>query len=263
MISEIMVTVDRDWLASHLDDHNLVIIDARGIMPYRVGHIKNAIPLSLEHVISIADNGSNLVIDVQTAEKVFSKAGIDNSKVVVVYGEYPDPSAARIIWTLMYHGHPNVKLLDVGYSHWQKAGLPITRQIPHQKPEGDVNFVSKINPAIRADAQMIKEKQNDANVIIVDARTPQEHIAARIPGSILDNWEEGLGHFGKMIKGKDELQRDFEKKGVTKDKEVICYCHSGIRASHKYLQFKQAGFNNIRMYDGSIIDWAQRRNSLR
>jgi thiosulfate/3-mercaptopyruvate sulfurtransferase len=259
------VTVDTNWLASHLDDINIVIIDARGIMPYRVGHIKSAIPLGVEHVISIADNGANLVIDGQTAEKVFSKLDIDRSKAIVVYGEYPDPSAARIVWTLMYHGHPNVKLLDVGYSNWHKAGLPITRQIAIKKPVADVNnyFASNINPTIRTDANMIKEKQNDPNVIIVDARTPQEHFQARIPGSILHNWEEGIGYDGKMIKDKDQLKRDFEEKGITKDKEVICYCHSGTRASHKYLQLKQAGFDNVRMYDGSIIDWAQRRNSLR
>jgi thiosulfate/3-mercaptopyruvate sulfurtransferase len=79
----------------------------------------------------------------------------------------------------------------------------------------------------------------------------------------LHNWEEGLGDYGKMFKDKNKLQRDLEEQGITKDKEVICYCHSGMRASHKYLQLKQAGFDNVRMYDGSIIDWAQRRNPLR
>jgi thiosulfate/3-mercaptopyruvate sulfurtransferase len=261
-----MITVDSKWLASYLDDPNLVIIDARGNMPYRVGHIKNARPLGVERVISVADNGANLVIDGPTAEKVFTELGIDVSKTVVVYGEYGDPSAARVVWTLMYHGHPKVKLLDIGFSQWQKTGLPITRQqIPIQKLASSTQFNSKINSTIRADAEMIKAKQNDPNVIIVDARTPQEHFQARIPRSILHNWEEGLDYGGgsKVIKSKDELQKDFEYKKITKDNEIICYCHSGTRASHKYLQLKQAGFDNVRMYDGSIIDWAQRRNPLR
>ena len=77
---------------------------------------------------------------------------------------------------------------------------------------------------------VIKEKQNDPNVVIVDARTPQEHFQARIPGSRLHNWEDGIGQDGKMMKDKDSLKRDFEEKGITKDKEVICYCHSGTRA---------------------------------
>src|ERR671938_645461 len=200
-----IVTVDANWLVSDLDDRNIVIIDGRGIMPYRFGHIKNAVPLGVEHVISIADNGANLAIDAQIAEKIFSKLDVNDSKVVIAYGEYPDPSVARIIWTLMYHGHPNVKLLDIGYSQWQRAGLPITKQIQktvQQPKEVIANFVAKTNPALRADAKMIKEKQNDPNVVIVDARTPQEHIQARIPGSLLHNWEEGLGDYGKMIKDK-------------------------------------------------------------
>lgn len=257
------LTVDANWLLSRLEDADTVIIDCRGIMPYRFGHIKNAKPLALERVISVAENGANLVIDAKTAEEVFSELGIDSSKTVVLYGEFPDPSVARIAWTLIYHGQENVKLLEVPYSHWHKLGLPITRQNPIRKPTAG-RFVSNVNPAVRADAQMIREKQDYGGVIIVDARTPQEHFQARIPGSILLNWEEGLGDDdGKMIKDKAELERVFERKQITKDKEIICYCHSGMRASHQYLQLKQAGFSNARMYDGSIIDWAQRRNPLR
>lgn len=258
-----MIIVDSKWLASHLDDLNLVIIDTRDNITYRFRHIKNARPLGIERIISVADNGANLVVDGSIAERIFTELGIDDSKTVIVYGEYGDPSASRVVWTLMYHGHPNVKLLDIGFRQWHKAGLPTTRQIPTQKPSTSL-FKSKINCTIRADAEIIKAKQSDPNVIIVDARTAQEHFQARIPGSILHNWEEGLDDdSGRVIRYKDELQKDFEQRGITKDKEIICYCHSGTRASHKYLQLKEAGFNNVRMYDGSIIDWAQRHNPLR
>jgi thiosulfate/3-mercaptopyruvate sulfurtransferase len=258
-----MIIVDSKWLASHLDDLNLVIIDTRDNITYRFRHIKNARPLGIERIISVADNGANLVVDGSIAERIFTELGIDDSKTVIVYGEYGDPSAARVVWTLMYHGHPNVKLLDIGFRQWHKAGLPTTRQIPTQKPSTSL-FKSKINCTIRADAEIIKAKQSEPNVIIVDARTAQEHFQARIPGSILHNWEEGLDDdSSRVIRYKDELQKDFEQRGITKDKEIICYCHSGTRASHKYLQLKEAGFNNVRMYDGSIIDWAQRHNPLR
>jgi thiosulfate/3-mercaptopyruvate sulfurtransferase len=258
-----MIIVDSKWLASHLDDLNLVIIDTRDNITYRFRHIKNARPLGIERIISVADNGANLVVDGSIAERIFTELGIDDSKTVIVYGEYGDPSAARVVWTLMYHGHPNVKLLDIGFRQWHKAGLPTTRQTPTQKSSTSL-FKSKINCTIRADAEIIKAKQSDPNVIIVDARTAQEHFQARIPGSILHNWEEGLDDdSGRVVRYKDELQKDFEQRGITKDKEIICYCHSGTRASHKYLQLKEAGFNNVRMYDGSIIDWAQRHNSLR
>src|ERR671939_1689028 len=184
-----IVTVDANWLVSHLDDPNIVIIDGRGIMPYRFGHIKNAVPLGVEHVISIADNGANLVLDQSSAEKIFSDLGIDDSKTVIVYGENMDPSAARVVWTLMYHGHRNTRLLDIGFTTWQRLGLPISRgtAFPINTNTNSAKFNSKPINTIRADADMIKAKQTNANVIIVDARTPQEHMQARIPGSILHN----------------------------------------------------------------------------
>ena len=52
-----MIIVDIDWLSFIWTNRNVVIIDARGIMTYRFGHIKNSIPLSIDQVISIADNG--------------------------------------------------------------------------------------------------------------------------------------------------------------------------------------------------------------
>jgi thiosulfate/3-mercaptopyruvate sulfurtransferase len=257
-----MITVTSKWLVGHLDDPNLVIIDGRGIMPYRVGHIKNARYLEFEKVISLADNGANLVLDRSLAEDLFSTLGINDSKIVVVYGEYMDPSSARIAWTLMYHGHPNTNLLDIGFNTWQNEGLPISSGAPSHI-NTPVQFKSKPNHSIRADSDMIKAKQTDPNIVIVDARTPQEYMQARIPGSTLHNWDEGLGDGGLMFKTKEELQKDFASKGITNDKEIICYCHSGTRAAHKYLQFKLACFNNVRLYDGSIIDWAQRHNALR
>jgi len=264
-----MITIDANWLSSHLDYPDLVIIDARGILPYRFRHIKNAKPLGVESVILVAENGANLVIDPPTAEKLFSSLGIDDSKKVVVYGESVDPAAGRIVWTLMYYGHPNVKLLDIGFSQWQKAGFPVTREAQRQEEIaignsfGPTRFKSKINPTVRAEADYIKTKQRDPNVVIIDARTPQEHFQARIPGSILDNWEEGIGPDGEMIKNKAELEKHFEEKGITRDKEIICYCHVGIRAYQKYLQLKQAGYDRVKVYDGSIVDWTQRRNPIR
>ncbi|MGI0050423.1 MAG: rhodanese-like domain-containing protein, partial [Nitrososphaeraceae archaeon] len=58
-----MVYVDSKWLAEHLDDPDVVVIDGRGNFSYRFGHIKNAIVLGVERIISLANNGANLVID--------------------------------------------------------------------------------------------------------------------------------------------------------------------------------------------------------
>jgi thiosulfate/3-mercaptopyruvate sulfurtransferase len=69
-ILENMVTVDSKWLTEHLDNPDVVLIDSRGDLAYRFGHIKNARVLGVERIISLA-NGANLVVDSPTAEKIF------------------------------------------------------------------------------------------------------------------------------------------------------------------------------------------------
>jgi 3-mercaptopyruvate sulfurtransferase SseA len=73
-------------------------------------------PLSIEIVVMLGDSGANLVIDSAAAERVFGSIRTDDSKkAVVVYGEQNDPSAARVEWSIMYHGRPDVKMLDIGF----------------------------------------------------------------------------------------------------------------------------------------------------
>lgn len=256
--------INANWLASHLDDENVIIIDSRGIMPFRFSHIKNAMPLGVEKVISTDENGSYLVIAPQVAEQIFTSMGIDDTKLVIVYGEYPDPSLARIVWTLIYFGHSNVKILDIGFENWLQSGYPVTKdfETKNAATKPDRGFVAHVRTTERADAQFIYQEKDKPETTIIDARTPQEHFHARIPGSILHNYEEGIGDLGKMIKDVEVLKQDFEKLGITRDKQIVCYCHSGIRAAHTYLQLKQAGFVNVRLYDGSIIDWAKRKYPL-
>jgi thiosulfate/3-mercaptopyruvate sulfurtransferase len=256
----VAVTVDSKWLAANLDNQNVVILDTRGNMPYRFGHIKNALPLGLEMVVAIAQNGANLVIDSGAAEKVFGDYGIDDSKKVVVYGEPDDPTLARVAWSLMYHGHPDTAMLDVGFQAWKATGLPVTRDAQQPSPS---QFRSKPLADIRTDAETIKAKMNDPSFVVIDARTAQEHIQAKIPNSVLLNWEDGVGQNGSAFMSGEELRKEFEKNGITPDKEVVCYCHSGMRASHKYMQLKLAGYDKVKLYDGSIIDWAMRRNPIR
>ncbi|MGA7370421.1 MAG: rhodanese-like domain-containing protein [Nitrososphaeraceae archaeon] len=104
-------------------------------------------------------------------------------------------------------------------------------------------------------------KENDA--LIVDSRTEIEHIRARIPGSKLHGWMNGIGEGGLMFKNAKQLLNEFKVSDISENKDIICYCHCGTRASHKFLQFKQAGFKHVRCYDGSMIDWAQKKNPMK
>lgn len=250
------VIVEHKWLADHLQDKNLVVVDARGSIPYLYAHIPNSVPLGIEKVIKIADNGANEVLDAKDAEQLFGSLGIDDSKKVAVYGESLDPSAARILWTLLYYGHKDANMLDIGFMAWQKLGLPVTRQQVNPIPG---KFTASANLLIRANAELITQKTNDNNLIILDNRSIQEYMQGKIPKAVSLPWTDGMGEKGEIFRSKEELQKLFADNGIGNDKEVICYCSSGGRASHAFLALKIAGFQNVRLYDGSIIDWASRR----
>ena len=147
-----------------------------------------------------------------------------------------------------------------GFQAWKATGLPVTRDPSQPAP---AKFKSKPRADIRVDAESIKARMGDPAFVVVDARTAQEHMQAKIPDSILLNWEDGVGQSGSAFLGGEDLKKEFEKNGITPDKEVVCYCHSGMRASYKYMQLKIAGYDNVKLYDGSIIDWAMRRNPIR
>jgi thiosulfate/3-mercaptopyruvate sulfurtransferase len=249
--------VSYQWLAEHYHDPDLVILDSRGPVAYSYAHIPNSQPLGLEKIIKINQHGANMVPDTEQATVLFGSLGIDDSKTVVIYGDYLDPSSARIAWTLLYFGHEKTKILDVGIMTWNKNNLPITKDIT--KPVA-TNFVAKINKSIRIEADELDKKIN--TTVIIDARSPQEFLAGRILNSVHLPFTDGVGQDGFLFKDKDELSQIFDEQQIPKDKELVCYCAHGHRASHLFTQLKMAGYENVKLYDGSFVDWVGRRLPL-
>ncbi len=88
--------VSHQWLAEHYNDPDLVILDSRGNVVYSYAHIPNSQPLGVEKVVQTNQYGAHLVIESEQAATLFGSLGVDGSKTVVIYGDYMDPSAARI-----------------------------------------------------------------------------------------------------------------------------------------------------------------------
>ncbi len=249
--------VSYQWLAEHYNDPDVIILDSRGNVPYSYAHIPNSQSLGIDKVVKINEHGANLVIESGQAATLFGLLGIDESKTVIIYGDYLDPSAARIAWTFLYFGHEKTKILDVGITTWQKKGLPVTREI--SKPMVST-FTPKINSLIRIEADELYKKLDTA--IIIDARSFQEFMAGKIPNAILFPFTDGVGEGGLLFKEKDELVQIFNEQQIPQDKELVCYCALGHRAANVFTQLRLAGYENVRLYDGSIADWIGRRLSL-
>jgi thiosulfate/3-mercaptopyruvate sulfurtransferase len=248
--------ISHSWLAEHYNDQDLVILDSRGNVAYSYGHMPNSQPLGVEKVIKINEYGANLVLDSEKASSLFGSLGIDETKTVIIYGDYMDPSASRIAWTLLYFGHEKTKILDIGIRTWYQKGLPITKDIVKPKP---ATFIPKVNAAMRIESEELKKLDSS---IIIDARSPQEFMGGRIPNAILFPFTDGIGEHGFLFKEKEDLEKIFSEQNIPKDKEIVCYCALGHRAANVLTQLKIAGYQNVRLYDGSFIDWVGRRLPL-
>lgn len=249
--------VSHTWLAEHINDPNLVVIDTRPKIAYSYGHIPNSVSLVVDQLIQISPAGAHLAPDPQKTSQLLGELGIDNDKTVIVTGELMDPSAFRVAWTLQYLGQKNTKLLDASIGTWQSLGLEMTRA---QKKHAPVQFVPQIQNDIRIEAEELSKMIG--KVTILDARTPQEFFGGHIHGSILFPFTDGIGQDGLLLDSAESLGNLFSQKNIPKDGSVICYCMHGHRASSLFYQAKLAGFKNVRLYDGSFIDWYYRKLPL-
>jgi thiosulfate/3-mercaptopyruvate sulfurtransferase len=251
------ILVSSVWLKEHLNDPDLVVLDTRPRVAYMYGHIPNSISLSVDQLIQVNEHGAHLAPDPQSAAQLLGGLGIDQTKTIVVAGETMDPSVARVAWTLQYLGHQNTMILDVSISTWQSLGNNVSRA---QKKLPPTQFVPQIQPSLRIDAAELKNLIGKATIL--DARTPQEYFGGHIPGSTLIPFTDGLGQDGFLFDKKESLSSLFAEKQISSEKEIICYCMHGHRASALFYQLKMAGFERVRLYDGSFIDWYSKRLAL-
>lgn len=249
--------VSVNWLKDHLSDPNVVILDTRPKTMFLYGHIAKSQSLTIDQIVQFDQYGSNLVADENKITKLFSSLGIDDSKTVVIVGDSMDPSASRTAWTFFYFGHEKTFLIDATMMDLQKNGFELTKKL--FTPES-AKFIPKIKSEIRVDAIHLKDNLN--KFTILDARTPQEFMGGHIPNSKLIPFTDGIAYDGKLFQTRDFLENLFSQSDVSKESEIVCYCMHGHRASSLFLQLIIAGYQNIKLYDGSFVDWYGRRFPL-
>lgn len=241
--------VSADWLKDHLSDQNIVILDTRPKTMFLYGHLPRSLSFTIEHVVQFDKYGSNLVIDSQRATELFGSLGIDDSKTVIIVGDSMDPSSARIAWTFLYFGHEKTYLLDISVTALQKNGFELTRKL--FTPQTTI-FTPKVNHELRIESDHLRENLN--NFTILDARTLQEFMVGHLPNSKLIPFTEGIG-YDKLFQNNDFLENLFSQNQVPKDRPIVCYCMHGNRASSLFFQLMIAGYQNVKLYDGSFVDW--------
>jgi thiosulfate/3-mercaptopyruvate sulfurtransferase len=264
--------VSTEWLAAHLDDADLRLVDGSFKMPgmtplaaddYRARHIPGAVFFDIDR---IADHRSTLP-HMLPGEAAFaasmSELGIGDDDRVVIYDSAGVVSAARAWWMLRALGHRRVAILDGGLPKWLAEGRAVTATIPSPTPRP---YRAHFHPELVRDKARLLANLSTKAEQVLDARTAERFAGAasepwpgrrpgRIPGSL--NLPYGLltDAKSKTIVPVEELQRRFTEAGVKAGKPVVTSCGSGVTACVLAFGLYLAGREDVAVYDGSWAEW--------
>ena len=258
------VYVDADWLEQRLDDPSIVLIDmANEATQYQRFHIPGAYYLPFEALVQRQRSGVTLRVPDQRLYQVLGYFGIDADKHVVVYDDMGGLNAGRLFWELERIGHAKVSVLEGGLVDWIQSGREIESKANEPRR---VTYVPKGTDGRTnvADLAAVKAASSEGTAALLDVRTPEEYNcdprnkrSGHIPGAKLWSWDQAV-QFDNGFKPAPvpELMASLEATGVTdKSKPVITYCRSGHRASQSYLALRALGFEDVRLYDGSMLEY--------
>lgn len=219
--------VETDWLAQHLDDPNVRIIDCDERPAYLRAHIPNAVSFRVHQYIK-DENNSVYVAPPDQVAKIFGGLGIDENTDIVTYDGFDSLYATRIWWVLNYYGHTKVRVLNGGWKKWMAEGRPMNGNEVRFPAK---TFTPKPNPDILATVDQVVASIEQPEVCRLDVRSDEEWTGVnkrgtkrggRIPGAIHLEWKNYVRNDGTW-KSAGELQRLFSEAGVRPDQEIITY----------------------------------------
>ena len=267
--------VSTQWLAEHLDEPTLAVIDASWHMPaenkdareeFYQAHIPGAVFFDLDQ---ISDPGSELPHMLPSAEhfsEAISALGIQNNMDIVVYDTKGMFSAPRARWMFRAFGHNRVTVLDGGLPAWRKHQHPLNSNEAVTSTRPAKKFLTKLNPSmVRSKSQVLANLELSKEQL-VDARSagrfkgsdpeprpglPSGHIpnSLNLPFNQLIDPEIGL------MLPPAQLQRQFKSTGIDLSRPIVTSCGSGVTACIIALALEQLGKTDVAVYDGSWAEW--------
>jgi thiosulfate/3-mercaptopyruvate sulfurtransferase len=248
--------IEASELVSLLSESNTVVIDARSEEEYNNGHLQGAINLP-PSLLTVSEPVSGMIASKSQVEKVLGEHGISLDSKVYIYDNEGGVFASRVWWVLKSYGHETVKVINNG----EKAivalspnQLKLTLEVPQITP---VEYIAKeldlTTYASIDEVNAVVTGQKEARII--DVRTQAEFDEGAIPTAILYPHTKNLYNDGSFRSGRD-IYLDYNDLGIDKDVPVILYCKTSFRATQTLLLLKEAGYNNVKVYDGAWLEWS-------
>ena len=196
--------VTSQWLATHLSDPQLRVVDVRwrsryengrGIScddydGYLAGHIPGAVFAGMAADLSDPQHPiPDMLVGPEAFAKVMGRLGIGSETLVVAYDNMGFPlGSARLWWALSYYGHGRVRVLDGGLRSWVAEGHPLSTDVSAPEP---ATFTPHVRPEWKASKEDVVAAIEGPDTVIVDCLTPElyrgggeRHLWGQRPGHI-------------------------------------------------------------------------------
>ncbi len=249
------LVVDVAWLLRRLGSPAIQVLDSR-LSSFERGHIPGAIPLRPTSLATVVDGVPSQIVLAEDGIATLSSMGLRPGAIAVVYGQEPEYDPARVVWALSYLGHAEVRYLDGGWPAWLVGGGGVAAGDPIA-PEATTYDTDGVRDELRVTGawvleQLGDEPYEDVPVQIVDARSPPEYENGFIPTAVLRQWTNNLDDDGLLLPMAtlETLYSDLDKTRTT-----VVYCTAGWRASVAWLVLTELGFEDVRVFDGSWLEW--------
>jgi len=265
--------VSTEWLAAHLDDPDLGIIDASWHLPptgrngkaeYLQFHIPRSVFFDIDLIADASVGLPHMLPNEETFAREMTSLGLGDGMRFVVYDALGLFAAARVWWTLRAFGARNVFLLDGGLPKWLHEGRKTESGEPAMAPRP---FTPRLDPRFVASIADVRTALASGAAQVVDAR-PAERFEGRapeprpgvrsghIPGSLNVPFVEIVD--GGRLKRGEPLKAAIAARGVDLAKPVITSCGSGVSAAILALAVEEAGGKVAGLYDGAWAEWGSR-----
>ena len=281
-LSEHRHLVETDWVADHLDEPSLRIVECTSLLPnyfepsggdplarasgramWAEGHIPRSAYADILEDLSDTAN-EHFMYAMPSAEQfsqVMSELGIGNGTAVVLYDRQLNMWASRLWWMLRAFGFDNAAVLNGGWVKWTAEGRAVSTEASDYPK---ARFVAKPRPELIAARDRVQAAIGRAGSCLVNALDPDEFAGkpphryarpGRIPSSVNVPFATTADPETHVFASDEDLQKMFDAVGATQKDEVICYCGGGIAASSTALALTRLGVGNVAVYDGSLMDW--------
>ena len=218
---------ETEWLAGHLDDPSVRIIDCGMPDAYNRCHVPGAV--GLPHPYLKGDQ-SLFVMPPAQFEELMAARGVSNETTVVLYDDNASLYAARVWWVFDHFGHRNVKVIDGGLNKWLHEGRPLTAQASHPPRAA---FHARVDDSRLCTLESLRDCLDDPSTVVWDVRSREEWTGqndrgnrrrGHVPGAVHLEWRDLMeGPPERKFKPAAVLRQMLAERGITPDKRIVTY----------------------------------------